>query len=384
MDTSHKLFDAACAILGWFAEPPTSPEMAARLAELFQISDAERQAVEHTHLQLCSSWNSLSLEQHERIVDRLLVASCGQAFTGRLRVDSESISFAALTGPPVEPEAQGNDLETTHKYIELWVDIMHDNYVNVRKSETAAQDAAEWRHEMLDVLTVERLHEIGIVAATILSRMLSHAGEVSHLHPLSKAVRAYHGKLLMSPSELIEQAKAKARGLTPAERRFEDYRALVHAVVGLYSPACRANPLIEKRNRTYNFVEDTVVEWTSPAGFNDFQLLEPNESGHPSLHELALPEQHQKYVLSVARSYVFSICLGLRTTHTLPDANTLVKQFPTPGAIRPDAHRGASSSRAHEHADASLSHPARAISARYAQRYYGTTARAWQARQGGW
>ncbi|GAA5892567.1 hypothetical protein JCM8208_005852 [Rhodotorula glutinis] len=366
MHTSNELFDAACAIFGWFLGAPdssTAPpdsEATTRLASVFAVDPAKHDGVERAHLEVCQNWHALSHEQQARVVDRLLVASCAQAYTGHL--NPRSVTYAALTSPPVAPEAQEEELASVHSYIKLMVDVIHDNYLARRTSQEAVRAAATWRREMLDDLTVDSLHEMGIVPARLLGRMLVRIQEASEYEPKHKVARA-HGQILVSPEDLIERAEAKARELAPAERRFEDYKALVHAVLGLYSMSCRANPFpLERRSKMYNFLEGSLDEWTSPAAFEDFQLLEPDREGHPVLQQGARPEQHQEHVLSLTRSAVFAICCEFRTMRKLPKAKAL----------------------AHEHAAASLSHPTCAISPRYAQRYYGTTARAWQARQGRW
>ncbi|GAA5836388.1 hypothetical protein JCM9279_000372 [Rhodotorula babjevae] len=366
MHTSQELFDGACAILGWFlgalasSTAPPDTELDPRVAAVFAVDPAKHDAIARTHLQLCQNWHALSREQHARVVDRLLVASCAQAFTGHL--DPRSLTYAALTGPPVAPEASEKELKSIRSYIELMVSVIHDNDLKKRTSQEAVRAAAEWKRDMLDDLTVHTLYEMGITAARLLGRMLVRMQEACEYNPRRRFVRE-QGPILVPPEDLIESAEARARELVPAERRFEDYKALVQAVLGLYSMSCRANPFpLDRRSKLYNFVEASLGEWTSPAAFEDFQLLEPDGDGHPVVQHGAHPEQHQEHVLSLMRSAVSSICFEFRTMHKLPEARAL----------------------AHQHADASLSHRSCAISPHYAQRYYGTTARAWQARQGGW
>jgi len=143
----------------------------------------------------------------------------------------------------------------------------------------------------------------------------------------------------VSPEDLIQRAEAEARAIEPAERRFEEYKTLVHAVLGLYSMSSCANTFpLERRSKTYNFIEGSLDEWTSPAAFKDFQLLEPDGDGHPVLHELARPEQHQEYVLSRMRRAVFSIYLELRTAHKLPEVRALVRRSVTSSSF--NAARG--------------------------------------------
>jgi len=90
MHTSHELFEAAGTILGWFigtlasstAPPKSADEI--RLAAVFAVDPAKHDAVERTHLQLCSSWDTLTLDQQQRVVDHLLIACCAQGYTGHL------------------------------------------------------------------------------------------------------------------------------------------------------------------------------------------------------------------------------------------------------------------------------------------------------------
>ena len=85
--------------------------------------------------------------------------------------------------------SRSQEFDSVHAHIAHMVSIIHDNDLKRRTSQEAVRAVAKWQRDMLDALTVDSLHEMGITAARLLGRRLVRLQEASDYNPTRRSVR---------------------------------------------------------------------------------------------------------------------------------------------------------------------------------------------------
>ncbi|BGP42440.1 hypothetical protein JCM10449v2_006445 [Rhodotorula kratochvilovae] len=290
------------------------------------------------------NWDELLPSERERAVDKLLAAFCELCTSPS--VDVQSISYANIseaigaTGPLASRRTQAHEgaYGRVGEAVEGIVALYQGGSLYSIHTFSRAKEVSTWAKAFLSAAGFSR----------------------------EKAMRMD----VKGPNVDVCIARAEVVAHSPADR-MAALRRLLGDFTKLYSPAnhFQQSASTSKRSREANTVSSAAAMLRGATPLRHFARLSPAQ---------------QYRVVKNARTELFAVCEALRENRGLPDASMIVQTLFHP-ITHPELHEGPES-----HGEVrplfleSLAHTAtalRQISDRKAQRYYGTTARAWQARR---
>ncbi|BGP50618.1 hypothetical protein JCM10450v2_006537 [Rhodotorula kratochvilovae] len=368
MASSNILLDCALHVYDWFIAVPRADKPEAAMIR----HPEDRQTLEAMKTALANeTWQRLLPLEREAAVDRLLGAYCKMCATGNFDIQ-----------PIVEPglyTALGvlNDPDPLATYNRLSAIVSRIlGLYQIHAGAEDAQAAREWAHAFLSVggvsapkamrLPLTTLIGIEETVAALEQRLLNHAVEGRALPPAHPTLTP--AKNLIAQAQFAHQT---------AHERFLLFRGLLRSFPQLYAPTNRFSYVPEPKKAS----EEQVV------------LHAEREIQGPMApeHFASLSFGQQSYAIANARQQLYAACLALAQYQWLPDASTLTHglfqsilhpHLYAPAPTVQDAPEPGSAT--NPHVIESLAHAAsslRQISERKARRYYGTSARAWEARR---
>ncbi|GAA5892452.1 hypothetical protein JCM8208_005825 [Rhodotorula glutinis] len=321
--------------------------------------------------QLVAAWPTFSPPEAEAISDRLLAAACRSAVDGTLK--SAEISYRRLVREVCAvPRPEHEQLvHSAYTRIGLLVESICAMY-STAGEHSQVQAADEWRTQVTSVVTHDKLRRWGPRAAVDISQRIEAVEQI-----LERRERAHEALFLPThvlPSTDVLLHHAHLQTQTAQERR-ATFHGLLGDLVLLYSENNKSyHASAQHKEHEANTLYEAIQSRTT-------------ESADRLYHQLT-PEQQQTAV-DMTRSSVARSADTLHSTGELPPADLLAQALFDPArppphpAVLPSTHSSQhplqaatlqSLARAHAHADTPR------LSDYYARKYYGTTARAWQAR----
>ncbi|BGP50617.1 hypothetical protein JCM10450v2_006536 [Rhodotorula kratochvilovae] len=321
------------------------------------------------------NWDELLPSERERAVDKLLAAFCELCTSPS--VDVQSISYANIseaigaTGPLASRRTQAHEgaYGRVGEAVEGIVALYQGGSLYSIHTFSRAKEVSTWAKAFLSAagFSREKAMRMDVKGVEALAGALE-------LRQKGLEESGASGFPLPSPRNLpnvdVCIARAEVVAHSPADR-MAALRRLLGDFTKLYSPAnhFQQSASTSKRSREANTVSSAAAMLRGATPLRHFARLSPAQ---------------QYRVVKNARTELFAVCEALRENRGLPDASMIVQTLFHP-ISHPELHEEPES-----HGEVrplfleSLAHTAtalRQISDRKAQRYYGTTARAWQARR---
>ncbi|BGP42439.1 hypothetical protein JCM10449v2_006444 [Rhodotorula kratochvilovae] len=345
-------------------------------------------ALEASRDALPGEWPGLLPLERHAVVDRLLQAYCVMCAHGGFDIEAILhpnllVSVGILYGVGEDAQATLDWYHRLRSTVSRIV-VLYQTSVNLPGD---GDKAARWANILLGsygitVHKVARLPESALAAidsslAETEHRLQTFAAEGQTLPPANQA--------LFPPDVLLVRAQTQAQ---PAAARFESFRSLLHSVTELYSVHNRFSfvPEAQKAAQEAEMLRaaETMLAPTAQPHYESLSLEQQVRviiTGRRELQETAHALAQYQWLPDAAQ-VTHTLFQPLLHPHIPVSANLHVVHEPGSAAGAPhdfDAHTPlVLESLAHAPA-AGL----RRISERKARRYYGTTARAWEARGAG-
>ncbi|GAA5836456.1 hypothetical protein JCM9279_000397 [Rhodotorula babjevae] len=321
--------------------------------------------------QLAATWPTFSPPEAEAISDRLLAAACRSAVDGTLKAAEIMYSRLARDVCAVPRPEHEHLIHIAYDRIGGLVESICDMY-SAAPGQSQVPAAQEWKMQVASALPLAMLRRWGPRAASDIAHRIGAVEQILKRRERAHEALFLAAHVLPSTDLLLHHAYLQAE---TAQQRCATYSGLLGDLVLLYSESNKSNHVSpQHKDAEATILYEAIQSRTTDAAQRLFHQLSPEQ---------------QQTAVDTTRASVAHSCDMLHRTAEPPSAALLAQQLFDPAAPHPDptglplshglqhsAHASTlqSLARAHAHAD-----PPR-LSDYYARKFYGTTARAWQAR----
>ncbi|BGP42519.1 hypothetical protein JCM10450v2_006618 [Rhodotorula kratochvilovae] len=325
-----------------------------------------------------SWWEFLPLER-ESIVDALFRAYCWTCAVGTVHPDQAvyatfrselGLGTSPASHPVHDPRysaAYTSVTSVVNRIVAIYADATSDNLVHDVEQ---AEEARDWAADLLSPVGIDvaKLARLGPAAINALLGMLAAVEtrvRTFQRHPEGMPRVRF---ALPRAEPLLLQAQLAVES---PEQRLHVFRSVLDNFNTLYGVGNLSNPAPgASRASQAMIVRDAVAVTKRSSAFSSFA---------------GLPIEEQQHAATRARTILFTTCQEFATSRELADASRVTHEFLSlllPHHMRRDFSEVRNEFPTvwlHSLAHAASSPPE--ISDRKARRYYGTTARAWEARR---
>ncbi|BGP42460.1 hypothetical protein JCM10449v2_006465 [Rhodotorula kratochvilovae] len=316
---------------------------------------AVKTQLEESKAAFFSTWWEFLPAERESIVDVLLARYCWMCAVGSIQVDT--VLYIQLRGEagvapvpmhpvhdPVHPAAYGYVHTIVGRIVALYANTTSDNLVHDVEQ---AEEARQWADNLLCPMGLDPV-KVGRLEPAACDRLVSMLSSVERrLGTLQRAPAGMPAVQLALPNaeSLLLQAQLAVR--TP-ERRAHLFRNFLSSFSILYAVGNSSNPApVSIKFAQAKIMSDAVQTTKGPTALTHF---------------IQLPVALQQHAVTRAREILVTTCRDFAERKELPDASRIPNPMPLNSLARAPT-------------------PLQQISDRKARRYYGTTARAWEARR---